>query len=73
MKNNARKHFDMRVQLQNKRDQCKCYNETSSSNPKESRPLHPDYPFQLTVTDIFHMAGHISISYTLTDILAGQR
>ena len=68
MKNNARQRFlgpDMGAQLQNKWDQCKRCNETAPSNPKESafKPLHPDYPFQLTVPDIFHMAGRKYVIY----------
>ena len=53
------------AQSQNRRDQSKRCNETAPSNPKESasRPIHPDYPFQLTVAGIFHMAGRKYIIY----------
>ena len=68
MKSNARRRFfwpGMGSQLQNRRDQCQRCNDTAPSNHKEpsTGPVHPDYPFQQTVTDIFHMAGRKYITY----------
>ena len=68
MKNNARQRFfwpRMGAQLQNHRDQCRRCNEIAPSNRKEplNQPIQPDYPFQQTVTDMFHMAGRLYLIY----------
>lgn len=68
MRSNAKQRFfwpGMGTQLQNYRDQCRRCNETAPSNRKESSmtAAQPDYPFQQTVTDLFHMAGRKYIIY----------
>lgn len=68
MKAYARQRFfwpGIGSQIENYRNQCRRCNETSPSNHPEplSTPDHPEYPFQRTVTDIFHMAGKKYLVY----------
>ena len=68
MKANARQRFfwpGMSAQIQNKRNQCRRCNDIAPSNRREpsTQTTHPEYPFQKTVTDIFHMAGQTYVVY----------
>ncbi|XP_057310221.1 uncharacterized protein K02A2.6-like [Hydractinia symbiolongicarpus] len=69
MKSNARQRFfwsGMNSDIQNKRLNCRRCNETAPSQSKEpaEQPPQPSYPFQLAVTDIFHMVGQRYLIYT---------
>ena len=68
MKCNAKKRFfwpGMNSDIQNKRLNCQRCNEIAPSQPKEpfQEPPQPSYPFQLAVTDIFHMVGQKYLIY----------
>lgn len=68
MRANAKQRFfwpGMGSQLSLRRAQCKRCNEIAPSNRKESTKQHnqPEYPFQMAVCDLFHMAGRIYIVY----------
>lgn len=68
MKANARQRFfwpGMHKQIAQKRMNCQRCNEIAPSQRKE-KPIegpNPDYPFQMVVTDIFHMSGYTFIIY----------
>lgn len=55
----------MGSQLSLRRTQCQRCNEIAPSNPKETSilPTQPTYPFQMVVTDLFHMAGRKYLVY----------
>lgn len=55
----------MNSDIQNKRLNCQRCNEIAPSQPKEplEKPPQPTRPFQLTVTDIFHMVGQKYLIY----------
>ena len=68
MRANARQRFfwpGMGSQLSLKRLQCKRCNAIAPSNHKEPMIQHtqPTHPFQMVVTDLFHMAGRTYIVY----------
>ena len=68
MRENAKRRFfwpQMSSQIQNFRNQCARCNHTAPSNRKDAPevPDPPSYPFQQTVTDLFHMAGRLYIVY----------
>ena len=68
MRANAQRRFfwpRLGAQIQNRRDQCRRCNDIAPSNRSDSpEELYiPSYPFQQTVTDLFHMAGQLFIIY----------
>ena len=75
MKANARQRFfwpGMHRQIVQKGLHCQRCNEIAPSQPKE-KPFEspdPDYPFQMVVTDIFHMSGY---TFTPINIRDGQK